>query len=43
MFTWYARPDCYHADFAATRALLPNLVDFQTWLTRVNLEHCRRR
>ena len=33
MFRWFAGTPAYQADFAATRALVPDLLDFPTWLT----------
>jgi uncharacterized protein YbjT (DUF2867 family) len=33
MFRWFAETPAYQADFAATRALVPELLDFPTWLT----------
>ncbi|MGY1621093.1 NmrA/HSCARG family protein [Geodermatophilus sp. SYSU D00965] len=34
MFAWFAAPPAYRADFAATRALSPDLQDLPTWLAR---------
>jgi uncharacterized protein YbjT (DUF2867 family) len=34
MFDWFARPPAYQADIAAVRALLPDLQDLPTWLSR---------
>jgi uncharacterized protein YbjT (DUF2867 family) len=33
MFRWFAETPAYQADFAATRALVPDLLDFRAWLT----------
>jgi uncharacterized protein YbjT (DUF2867 family) len=32
MFTWFAEPPAFRADFAATRRLAPGLKDLSTWL-----------
>jgi uncharacterized protein YbjT (DUF2867 family) len=33
MFRWFAETPAYQADFAATRALVPDVLDFPAWLT----------
>ncbi|MDQ1547889.1 MAG: hypothetical protein QOH69_2793 [Actinomycetota bacterium] len=33
MFRWFAETPAYQADFAATKALVPDVLDFPAWLT----------
>jgi uncharacterized protein YbjT (DUF2867 family) len=33
MFRWFSETPAYQADFAATRALVPDVLDFPTWLS----------
>ncbi|HEX3679057.1 MAG TPA: NmrA/HSCARG family protein [Galbitalea sp.] len=33
MFRWFAETSAYQADFATTKALVPDLLDFPAWLT----------
>jgi uncharacterized protein YbjT (DUF2867 family) len=33
MFRWFAETPAYQADFAATKDLVPDLLDFPAWLT----------
>ena len=32
MFRWFTETPAYQADFAATRALVPDVLDFASWL-----------
>jgi hypothetical protein len=32
MFRWFAETPAYQADFTATRALVPDLLDLPAWL-----------